>query len=507
MTGAVASPRGGSLNPRSLVPLGTAMAGAAIVAGLLAGQLVLNGRTIVVLALPLALLPVIIWKRPAVAPVLLLVAALTIEQFPEQVAHTHGGETARIPLFHGLGGFRPSDLLLLLMIAVYLGRRGSEAVAWRPRSAVSKGIFTFMFAVIGGVLIGVATHGVLRVALTEARPYLYLAAAYLVTSTFVNSRAAARAVLWGFVLGVGFKACQGVFIFLAVRRMNPRPESVLGHEESIFFALFVLFAILLWLFGVKDRLRKVTLILLPVVIAADLANGRRVARLILVAGLIVLIAIGFVALPERRRVLGRLVIGLIVFSSVYFPAYWNKTGGFAQPARAFHSAIAPDARDSLSNLYRVQENANLKLNIHQTGPLGTGFGHRINYALPIEDISDIDPYIAYVPHNGVLYLFLRMGILGAAAFWAMLGIGIVAACRLARHSDREVALVATLVACALPAYALIGYNDQGFFYYRVALFIGVLLGLAEALARISGGGQAVPAPSGPIAINRLRETP
>jgi hypothetical protein len=147
--------------------------------------------------------------------------------------------------------------------------------------------------------------------------------------------------------------------------------------------------------------------------------------------------------------------------------------------------ISPDTRDASSNLYRVQEDANLKLNIKQSSALGKGFGHRIDYALPIANISDIDPYIAYIPHNGVFYLFLRIGTAGAIAFWSMLGLGIIAACRLARNRDKELAVVGMLVACALPAYALLGANDQGFFYYRVAFVMGALLGLLEAARRLS----------------------
>jgi len=470
---------------RPRLPVWIVVLGAgAVLGGLVAGQLVQGGRAVVVPAIALLLLPVVLWKRPAVAPPLLLVLALMVEQFPEAVGASPGGWTAHIPLYHGMGGLRPSDLLCLLTIGIYLGRRGSEVVAWRPRTALAKSVIVFVSIVSFSVLFGVATGGAKSPALTEARPYLYLGTAYLVASTFITTRRAARAVLWAFVIGTGLKACQGLYIFLAVRSLNPRPESVLGHEESIFFALYILFAIGLWLFQIHGRMRTVTFSFLPIVIAADLANARRVAWLILTAGLVVLIVISFVTLPRRRPVLRRLILGLVVFSSVYFPAYWNKTGGFAQPARAFHSAISPDQRDTLSNLYRVQEDANLKLDIRNTGPLGTGFGHRIVYSLPIEDISDIDPYIIYVPHNGVLYLFLRMGILGAAAFWSMLGVGIVAACRLAKERDRYVALVGTLVACALPAYALIGYNDQGFFYYRVAVFMGILLGLVEAESRL-----------------------
>src|SRR6185437_2628038 len=172
--------------------------------------------------------------------------------------------------------------------------------------------------------------------------------------------------------------------------------------------------------------------LLPVVFAADLANGRRTAWLILPVGVIIAIVTGAVALPAKRRFLAQLALVVVVFSAIYFPLYWNKSGGFAQPARAFHSAISPDPRDESSNLYRVQEDANLKFNIRMAPPFGRGFGHRIDYALPIVDISDIDPYIAYIPHNGVWWIFLRLGAFGAGVFWLMVGLGTIAGCRLAR---------------------------------------------------------------------------
>ena len=114
----------------------------------------------------------------------------------------------------------------------------------------------------------------------------------------------------------------------------------------------------------------------------------------------------------RRRLLGKCVVLLLLASAVYFPVFWNKGDSIAQPARAVRSQVKPSARDASSDLYRVQENENLKLNIKQGGLIGKGFGLKIDYALPITDISPIDPLIAYIPHNDVLYVEMRMGVLG-----------------------------------------------------------------------------------------------
>jgi O-Antigen ligase len=315
----------------------------------------------------------------------------------------------------------------------------------------------------------------------------------MLASVLITSRKALRAVLWGMVIATGLKAFQGLYVFLSVRHMHPRPEAILGHEEAFFFGLFIFLTLALWLFDVRGRLRTTATWLLPVVMAANLANNRRAAWVVLAGGLMVLTAIGLRYLPSRRALLSRAVAVVLVVSAVYFPTYWNHTGTLAQPARALRSAVAPDPRDASSDLYRIQENANLNLNIKEAGLLGKGFGVPIDYALPIADLTGIDPLITYIPHNGVLYVLMRMGLLGGVALWAVLATGIISGCRLARSVDRELAVVGALLAAALIGWALEGALDQGFFFYRIAFVVGSLLGLAEAASRLP---QAVPR-SGP----------
>ena len=480
----------------STLKFGLALSAGALIFGLLAGELVQSGKSVDVIGLSLVLLPVALWKRPHLAPVFILSAALLIEQVGQSVSPTNlnapgAGDlvltptiplTSHIPLFQGLGSLHlePIDLLLVVVAIIYVAKSAEWESRWRPRSQLSRAVFGLVAVVVFGIVVGVSHHGSLRTSLMEARPYIYLGAAYMLTASLIRNRATLRACLWAVVIATAVKALQGVYVFVQVRNWHPRPEAVLGHEEAYSFGIFIMLVAALWLFDVPGRLRKTATCLLPLVIAADLANNRRAAWLVLGGGILALAAVGYRSLPSRRRWLGRAALITLGAFAVYLPAYWNKDGGLAQPARAIHSIISPDPRDASSDLYRLQEDANLKLNIKQGGVLGKGFGVPIDYALPIANIKTIDPLITYVPHNGVLYILMRMGLLGGIAMWGLLATGIIAGCRLARSVDRELAAVGALLVCTMVAYALEGASDQGFFFYRIALVTGSLLGLAEA---------------------------
>jgi len=283
--------------------------------------------------------------------------------------------------------------------------------------------------------------------------------------------------------------------FSFARAMNPRPETLLSHEESVFFGILMVLTVGLWVYGQRGLLRIVATALLPFVVIGTMANSRRTAWPIVMLGLLALLVITWVTQPTKRRAVGPVLALLTVVSAVYFPLFWNKTGGgtLSQPARAVRSTVSPDERDLLSNQYREQENANLELNIRQAGPLGKGFGLPINYALPIVDVSNFDPMIKFIPHNGGLWIWMRLGLQGEIVFWIMLGTAFIAASRLTRSTDSQVALLGALTVAALIGYILQGWQDLGFDNVRVAIVMGCLLGCVEAASRFSKSDEPVDA--------------
>lgn len=475
--------------------LGPAAMLLAVLGGYVASKLVAMGQpgllflVVIIPAVPL------VWRWPVVAVSGILAATASVEQFQYVVsANVKSAFTTGFPFFRSLSqgtGVSPAEMVLAVTTLIVV-MKAVAAKSWNllPRTPLSRAIAVFVGVVVLGFLLGQARHGEIRIALWEIRPFFYLGMAYMLSAALFQSRRALRSVLWVLVLGSGFKALQGVRIFWAVRSEQPRPEAVLGHEEAFFFGMFIMITFVLWIYGDKGKLRATATALLPLVFVANLGNSRRNAWAILAFTLFVMFAITYCRLSERRSMLRRLGALMIVFGAVYFPAYWNSGGTAGQPARAVRSEVSPSARDLQSNQYRQAENANLLLNIQESHSLGKGYGVPIDYAIAITDLSDINSAISFIPHNGVLYIWMRLGILGEIAFLCMVGSAVIQACQLVKVADKELSLLGTVAACAIVGYMVQGYNDLGFFWFRIALAVGVLLGAVEAGLRLSRDSQA-----------------
>lgn len=461
----------------------------AAIAGLLCGFVASVQPALVVLPF-LAVLIIVLWRRPHLAIAFFVGAATQFEQIPYTIGSHRGIFTEDVPFFrsfaHGLL-LLPVELVLMVTAIIWMIRSTQERNWGWPRSPLTKVFGLLMALVIVATAIGMSHGAQMKIEVYEIRPWVYLVVMYVLAAAMLRTQRAIEAVLWSFVVGSGLKGIEGTWIFFSfARSLRPRPEEILGHEEAWFFGVYILIALGLWLWGLQGSLRRTATWLLPFVVVADMANARRVAWLILGLGVVMMLIIGSVALPTRRRALKRTVLALGLVSMVYLPAYWNHTGTLAQPARAIHSAISPDPRDQSSDQYRVEETNDLILNIKASSKLGAGFGVPIDYpAGSIVNISNIDSFIDYIPHNGLLWVWLRMGMQGEIVLWLIAAVGIVRACRLARSGDQKLSMLGAIVACATVGWMAMGYEDMGFSFFRISIAMGTLLGVAEAAIRFA----------------------
>ena len=268
--------------------------------------------------------------------VVLLVGTTLIDQFqssfgPINAAGTIHYGIVNVPLWRSLskGSFITSAEILMFILLLIWAMKGALARSWQvPNSPLAKSIFgLFATALIIGMGLGVVHHGQIKAAMWELRPWYYLAVVFLLTSSFFAEHDAIRPCLWTLVLGTGLKSIEGVYYYFAfAASMDPRPEAIMGHEESFFFGMFLLTTVALWVFQIRGRLRVVATVLTPLVLTADLGNSRRTASLILYVGLATLLATAYTGMPDRRRTIGRLAVVVAIGGAAYIGLFWNGSG-------------------------------------------------------------------------------------------------------------------------------------------------------------------------------------
>jgi hypothetical protein len=475
-----------------LTILGVAAIGLATAAGMAIGNLKVSGELAVVAAVFALALPLLCWRFPAASVILLALAAVLVEQF--QLSGLPKTLTEQIPFFRslstgaGLSGLyvNPLELVIALIAVIWAVKAAAERRLSLPRSYLAAGVASLVLVVAAQEAHGIASGGDFKASLWELRPWLYIGLLYLLASQLHSRRQTIVALLWVIVIGTGLKGVEGCIVYFQVRNYYPRPSNILEHEESFFFGLYILLTLCLWLFGIRGRLRWVAAALLPFVVLADLANHRRTAWMIVGFGMAVIMLAAWYRFPASKRwKVQAIALFAVAVGATYLPLFWNGSGTIAQPARAVRSAIDPNRRDAASDLYRIIEDYNLGTGIKNSTPLGVGFGRVIVQYEPNADISRLDPLIFYEPHNGLLYVWLRLGLIGAVAFWWLIGAAVLSGARLARGPDSQLAMFGILVIVALGAYVVQGWLDQGIVSLRIGLLMGCLLGSLEAAHRLS----------------------
>jgi O-antigen ligase len=219
-----------------------------------------------------------------------------------------------------------------------------------------------------------------------------------------------------------------------------------------------------------------------------IANQRRVAIAALVIAMLLLVLVTYVLEPHRRRAIVSALLLLALVLPIYGFVTWNTSSLIAMPTQAIKSQFAPDQRDASSDQYRDIENVNLRATAKQSPLLGIGFGLRMAQAQILPNIRSSYSWYLYLPHNGLLWLGMTMGLLGLTAFsWLMAHVILktVAAIKATADNPHLRALfILSLLAVAM--YMTFGLYDQGLLSQRISLFMGVQFGLLALIPRLAG---------------------
>ena len=190
------------------------------------------------------------------------------------------------------------------------------------------------------------------------------------------------------------------------------------------------------------------------------------------------------AYRDNKKAVLRAAIAIMMLSIIYTGVSWNSTSLWARPIHGIRSVAAePGTRDYESNLYRVLEKWNIVYNM-RSGPLfGIGFGNKFD--MPIGLATWQGSLREYIPHNSVLWIWLKTGAPGFFALLALLGLTIARTANVYRRVEvRQLKPWLAVGLLFIPMYMVYSYVDQGW-DYKGMIYLGVVLGsyaLVEDLA-------------------------
>jgi O-antigen ligase len=292
-----------------------------------------------------------------------------------------------------------------------------------------------------------------------------------------------RVVLWALTIGLGGRAIQGLFRYFVTLRMQiDLEDTFLAHEDPVMFIPLLFLLVTLLHYRAAPRLRRGLLVAVPLMLATLVLTQRRIAYV----SLPICALIFFVQLtPQARRSFARAAMPIVALGVLYVVLFIGSSSPLGQP---IDRALQLLDSSNPSNLYRVVEQNNLRHTI-QAHPWGVGFGHPFEI---IQDLPKVWIFWNYIPHNEILWVWVKAGTLGfilvmfffarviAESTWAH-----------SRLRDPLLRAVAPVVGVAVANQLLASYYELQLTYARNMVYLGTFVGL---LATIERWGGLLPAP-------------
>jgi O-Antigen ligase len=385
----------------------------------------------------------------------------------------------------------PLEMLLMLGVAVVLVSEASttraEAVAARSLALRLRGgwpVVLFSIALVAGLARGALAGGDMYVGMWEARYLLYIPACYLIARGALRTPQHVAGLLRVGLVAATLFAAEGAYRRIALidtGQLGVTPEFSYEHEDVLFLAAFLLLLLAAYVFGAFRRIRVAGLLAAPLMLFTLFGTERRAGIIVLLVGILV---IAVTTLFVRRKAFIMAAFPILIVAVLYLAAFWNAAGIAGQPARAIKSLYEPDPRDAASNLYRILETINIDATIHSDPLLGVGFGRQFLMAVGLPDLSWW-PFWRYETHNAILWLWMKMGVIGYVLFWVMIGGAVSRAAFAAKRLfDPTLRCAALFCLVAIIGTVVFAYVDLGLVSGRVTVLLGTALGILAVVERI-----------------------
>ena len=443
--------------------------------------LLTNGNLVVPVALPIAFgVLIAMVAHPGHTFSMLLFCTLLFEQY--QIFGLEAPLTLQIPFFENFNNSlgvplptNPVECLLGLVGGTWLFTSlvtRKIRFHWHPSQPV---MLTWMLTLVFFMGFGIARGGVVNIALWEVRALFYLCLAYFVGTQVIRTHRDVVVNTWCILLPVSIKGFQGVWRW-AVDLGGDIGDlhAITSHECAVFLMTSFVFSLNLLLFQGDRRMLLYTVFTFPTSFITFIYAQRRVAYGCLAFGFIMT----FLYLPKRtKKMFLQVALPMIPVMVLYFAAFWNSTSGLAMPVQQVRSIFGEDTSGEVdsSNTYRDVEKFNLIETI-RTYPAGVGFGNKYLIIMPLDAVDF--PLWDYIPHNCILWMWVKMGFLGIASFFICMGLLVIQLTIDFKTTTRPLykCLQVTLVVFII-CQVIVAYYDLQLTFYRNMVYLGTFLAM------------------------------
>jgi hypothetical protein len=377
--------------------------------------------------------------------------------------------------------FSPLELLLVLTGASFVFHQLIHRKKLRG-GTLGIPVVTFGLFLLWGFARGFLSHGDIKTALFEVRGPFQLVLVYFLLCNLITTRTALNRLISALLGGGMVLAVWGIVRFIVFfHGHGGGPDGAFGsvHEDAVFLLFFVNVLLARLVLSVGKVKRNVTYLLLftPPVIVVVLEMQRRAAFAALFFAIFVL---GFALFLRNRHLFMRLAPIVIVLSLIYMAAFWNSNSKWAGPIRALRSQTASstlDARDTSSDVYRINEMYDVRYTIMTSPILGIGYGHPFIMIRPLPRLTWW-PFQFYEPHAEVMWVWMTTGLGGFVAFLTLLSLALQRAGALIRQAgSSNGAFVCVVAAIYIVMLIVFSYVDVGLAAKRTELLLGTALGV------------------------------
>lgn len=372
----------------------------------------------------------------------------------------------RIPLpYIGLNCFEVA--LVILIAAALLQRRGVIL-----GTALDFSLLLFGLACLSGFITClVLYHDPSRV--FEPRRLLHFFAAYFLTVNLIRNKESLHFFLAVFFIAVCLKALQGIFLFTggAGLLIKWKIRAIFtGWEDSLCFVTFLMMVGTFWIERTAIAGKRWFILLIPAVVFSFLFSYKRAYYLAILTGSASLFWMQ--GGKSRFRLICIALAGaLLMVLLITATGQWHAIG------MRIESILNPTQESSAN--YRLVEWRNAAISI-RTHPL---FGIGLGGIMPMEIWLSRTNLLGV--HNTFLWVTVKMGALG---LFSLLLIHFVFLRRLIHQNaflrDPFLRTVSRGITCSFIAFATAEMFAPMFTQMRTATWLGIILGLGMALARL-----------------------